>query len=312
MHNQYITEPAKISIAICTRERPKMLSALLQSLEHLRYPQGVEVTIDIIENHTQKNQTDIIQHASTSAPVEVQHHWEPRLGIPIARNTALKIARESNATHIIFIDDDEHVAPQWLEQLWSMYLQFSSSSVIQGAILSSINTEKNKHLHRYFQRPIKTTGQNLRVCATNNVLIELDTLDQNQLQFDESRPLAGGTDSKLFRKAHKLGIPMIYCAEAIVYENVPEERVNLAWLGKRHFRVGLTYGQHQRVTGAGFSFLTIQSKAALRHLFSFIYCCIRLKRRKIPQKWLKTCKTTGRVLGFFHVTVNSYKKTDGD
>jgi len=312
MTNIYNTDAAIISISICTRQRPQMLATLLRSIENVVYPTGVKVTIDVIENNPEKQLTAVIQEASKKINVEVSHHWVPTLGIPIARNAALKIARESGATHIIFIDDDERVDSYWLENIWQTYLRFDEKSVIQGAVIPSIQTTKNEHLHQYFQRPIKSTGDRLETGATNNVIIQLKTLEDHDLTFDESRPLAGGTDSKLFSKALSLGIPIRYCAEAIVYEDIPKERVTVSWLGKRHFRIGLTLGQRKKKEGMGLSYATWQMREAFRNVFRAISGLITFKRPKFDKRWLRACKAAGKTLGYFNVTVDSYKKIDGD
>jgi succinoglycan biosynthesis protein ExoM len=312
MKNKYLSEPAKISISICTRQRPQMLATLLRSIANVVYPTGVKVNIDVIENNPEKQLTAVIQEASKKINVEVSHHWVPTLGIPIARNAALKIARESGATHIIFIDDDERVDPSWLENLWYTYLTFDENSVIQGAVISSIQTKQNEHLHQHFQRPINSTGDSLKTGATNNVIIQLKTLEDHDLTFDESRPLAGGTDSKLFSKALSLGIPIRYCAEAIVYEDIPDERVTVSWLGKRHFRIGLTVGQRKKKEGMRLSYVRWQTWEAIRNTIRAISGLIVFNRKKFDKRWLRACKAAGKTLGYHNVTIDSYKKIDGN
>ena len=199
-----------------------MLTNLLRSFETLKPLEGVEVQIDIVENHTEKNLEALIDELAPDLPFKIKHHWEPRLGIPIARNHGLRVAKTSGATHIIFIDDDERVDEQWLNELWKAYLQYSEDTVILGTVISAFESSENEHLHHMLQRKTRPTGYALDTCATNNVIVHIETLDQHQLQFDESRPLAGGTDSKLFRKAHQLNIPMFYSAEAISMKTSPQ------------------------------------------------------------------------------------------
>lgn len=289
-----------------------MLENLLDSLIKLTCPANITVTIDIIENHTEKHLTKLIQRISDKSTIPIKHHWEQRLGIPIARNTALKVAKSANATHIIFIDDDERVTPCWLSHLWSIYLQHEESSIIQGPVIPSIDTDENTHLHSYFERPIKATGTPLDTCATNNVIIPLSIFDDYGLKFDESRPLAGGTDSKLFREAHTHGIPMRYCAEAIVYEDIPDERINISWLGKRHFRIGLTMGQHEKKSGAGLRFPISQTGETIRNFTRSLLCRIKFNKIKSDKRWLRCCKAAGKTLGYFDVTIDSYKKVEGN
>jgi succinoglycan biosynthesis protein ExoM len=311
MKNKYLSEPAKISISICTRERPVMLSNLLKSFETLKPLEGIEVEIDIVENHTEKNLEALLAELSSRIPFKINHHWEPKLGIPVARNHGLRAAKASGATHIIFIDDDETVDSQWLNELWNAYLQYSDDTIILGTVISVFESSENEHLQHLLQRKIRPTGYVLDTCATNNVIVHIDTLDQHQLLFDESRPLAGGTDSKLFRKAHLLKIPMFYCAEAIVYEDIPADRINMRWISKRNFRVGLTYGEYHRENSSGLAFPFDRLRALLKHSFKTIIHTIAYNPEKLRHRWIKVCLASGQIMGYFNVRIDSYKNVNG-
>ena len=311
MKNKYLSEPAKISISICTRERPVMLTNLLRSFEGLKPLEGVEVQIDIVENHTEKNLEALIADLAPSLPFKVTHHWQPRLGIPIARNHALRVAKAAGATHIIFIDDDERVDELWLRELWDAYLQYSEDTVILGTVISAFESSENEHLHHMLQRKIRPTGYALDTCATNNVIVHIETLDQHQLKFDESRPLAGGTDSQLFRKARLLKIPMFYSAEAIVYEDIPAARVNMRWISRRNFRVGLSYGEHKKEQSSGWSFPINRLRALLKHSLKALIHLIAYNPEKLRKRWIKVCLASGQILGFFRVRIDSYKEING-
>jgi succinoglycan biosynthesis protein ExoM len=311
MANKYTTDPAKISIAICTRERPIMLTNLLKSFEQIEILQNVDVEIDIIENHTEANLAELIAKLAPSLPFKINHHWEPKIGIPIARNHALRVARESGATHIIFIDDDERVAPQWLKELWNAYLQYDENTIIQGAVISAFESDHNAHLQDLLQRKIRPTGDHLDTAATNNVIICMDTLSKNHLHFDASRPLAGGTDSKMFREAHLLNIPLIFCAEAIVYEDIPKDRINMRWISRRYFRVGLTYGEFKRQHNGGLGFLVNRLRSLLKYSLKIIIYAIAYNPEKLRKRWIKLCLAAGQILGFANFKINSYEVTTG-
>jgi len=288
-----------------------MLANLLRSFEALQPLEGVGVQIDIVENHTAKNLEALILDLSPSLPFKIIHHWEPKLGIPIARNHGLRAAKSADATHIIFIDDDERVDEMWLRELWSAYLQYSEDTVILGTVISTFESSKNQHLHHLLQRKIRPTGYALDTCATNNVIVHIETLDQHQLKFDESRPLAGGTDSQLFRKAHLLKIPMFYSAEAIVYEEIPAARVNMRWISRRNFRVGLTYGEYKKEQSSGWSFPINRLRALLKHSLKIFIHTIAYNPEKLRKRWLKVCITSGQILGFFDMRMDSYKNVHG-
>ena len=275
------------------------------------WPEGLCVSVDIFENNSSKTLGAVLEEYSRKMPVDLNYYLEPSLGIPIVRNTALNVAKEARVSHIIFLDDDERVDPFWLINLWNYYLECDDRSVIQGAVISHIETKKNRHLHKHFQRPIRSTGDTLETCATNNVLVKLSVFFDHQLFFDETRPLAGGTDSKLFHKARELGVPLCYCAESIVYEDIPEERVNFKWLAHRNYRIGLTVGQRKRQEGEGIEYCLHHIRQALRILRRSTPSVIRRKRKKKHERWLLAMRCIGKAMGYYGVTTNSYKKIDG-
>lgn len=311
MANKYNTEPAKISIAICTRERPIMLTNLLKSFEQIEILQNVDVEIDIIENHTEANLAELIANLAPSLPFPINHHWEPKTGIPIARNHALRVARESGATHIIFIDDDERVDPFWLKELWHAYLQYDENTIIQGAVISAFESDYNAHLHYLLQRKIRPSGDHLDTASTNNIIIQVDTLDRHDLRFDQSRPFAGGTDSKMFRTAHLHGIPMIFCAEAIVHEDIPQDRINMRWISRRYFRVGLTYGEFNKEHNMTPGFLAKRLRSLLKNSTKSLLYLITFQHKKFRKRWVKTCLACGQVMGFSNFKINSYTQVSG-
>ena len=223
----------------------------------------------------------------------------------------MSVARESGATHIIFIDDDERVDPFWLKELWHAYLQYDENTVIQGAVISAFETDEKAHLHSLLERKIRPTGDQLDTAATNNVIIHIDTLRQRDLQFDESRPLAGGTDSKLFRKAHLLDIPLIFSAEAIVYEDIPEDRINMRWISRRYFRVGLTYGEFNREHNVVPGFLLDRLFSLFKNSSKSLLYYITFQHKKFRKRWIKACLACGQVLGFANLKIDSYKNVNG-
>lgn len=289
-----------------------MLTNLLKSFETLQPLEGVEVEIDIVENHTEKNLTELIDRLAPDLPFKVNHNWEPHLGIPIARNHGLRAAKASGATHIIFIDDDERVDPLWLKELWSAYLQFDQSSIIQGAVVSAPETDNNKSLHPFFQRKIRNTGDYMETCSTNNIIIPMDSLTEHNLTFDESRPFAGGEDYILTHKAHRMGIPIRFCAKSIVYEDIPDERLNLRWLSKRNFSSGITNGEQQRELNFKISYVIKRLWKLLLNLLKAAICKVRWKHYDSIKKWLKACVNAGQLFGYFRFSLNSYKTTDGN
>jgi glycosyltransferase involved in cell wall biosynthesis len=96
-----------VTVAVCTRERPKDLARCLDSLKAM---------------HHQPHQILVIDNAPTSTRTRevvegfpnVDYHCEPCAGLSHARNTALELA---SGDIVAFVDDDVVVHPSWVSRI---------------------------------------------------------------------------------------------------------------------------------------------------------------------------------------------------
>ncbi len=97
-----------VSIAICTRDRSKMIGATLESLERQTY-RNIEVLV--IDNAPSSDATEQLVHANFP---HARYIREPRRGLNHARNCAVAEAR---GLIVAFIDDDATAEPVWVEAI---------------------------------------------------------------------------------------------------------------------------------------------------------------------------------------------------
>ena len=307
-------ESATLCITVCTRQRPKMLAHLIESYRSLHIPQGVTVSLEIVENDTSPRVESMIRSLPPVTDRPVCYHFEPRLGIPFARNRCIAIAVTRGASHIAFIDDDEWFTDHWLETIWRYSEQQQHQAVIQGTVLSALDGDIPSYFQSFFQRSIPATGSTRNMCITNNLLVPMTVFVEHPFRFDESRPFAGGTDSKLFRQLHQHGVALINCAEAIMYERVTADRANYRWLTKRYFRIGLTLGEHRDASGSltKLRFCTKRLLSAAKHALKAVLYLVSGRPQKRLKSWLKAAKTAGVALGIYHVHVDAYRHIEGE
>ncbi len=290
-----------------------MLSRFIESYLQLKLPAGLSISLEVVENDQQQHMQGLVTSAGTTSHPAYYHH-QPKLGIPCARNTSIHAALDRQASHIAFVDDDERFDPDWLVNIWAYLNSQTEETVVHGAVYSVLPPSVPKYYEAFFQRQIEPTDTELDFCRTNNVILPLTVLTRHGLWFDESKPLAGGTDSKLFRAAHALGVPIKSCAEAVIYEDIPLERANVRWLSHRNFRIGLTMGE-QASQGADANQVTHflrQSGKATSCLTKYLARTLLLQRKeKNIRYWFKACKTIGCGLGSLGVKVDAYKNVQG-
>jgi len=301
-----------INICICTYQRPKLLTACLQSLESVVVPSGTEVTVTVIDNDQTRSAEVLVTGLTDTFPFKIYYHCENKRGIPCARNRAIEETHHLGSDYLIFIDDDEWVEPLWLDKLYTYCQNQGGNIVVSGGVISEFPDKIPDDISHFLSRKQKPTGTLLGSCATNNVLVPISLTKDLGLRFDESNPLAGGTDTIFFHEAVKTGVVIKKCAEALVHEAVPENRANLRWLSKRKFRGGITVAWREKGNGhSTFSIVTLTGRKLLRDLFLASIMFLIGKKHERNKRWLKVCYRLGVLSGIFGLRIDSYKSVDG-
>ena len=302
----------KINICICTYQRPKLLTECLQSLASIVVPSETEVTVTVIDNDQTGSAEIIVTGLIGAFPFNIYYHCEDKRGIPCARNRAVEETHLLGSDYLVFIDDDERVEPLWLDRLYTYCQNQGGNIVVSGSVISELPDETPDHIRHIFNRKQKPTGTLLDSCATNNVLVPIYLTKDLGLRFDESDPLAGGTDMKFFHEAVSVGVVIKRCAEALVYESIPKNRTTLRWLSRRKFRGGITKAWRDKQSGRS-TFMIIISSSLEFVVALFLTGTMFLIGNKDKQnkRWLKACRRLGILSGAFGLKIDSYKNVDG-
>jgi glycosyltransferase involved in cell wall biosynthesis len=238
--------PIAIAVCIITYRRPLGLERLLTSLARQTGPSGTEIAIVVVDNDPERSAAAAVESALASG-LAIDYDHEPTPGIPRARNRSVERALARGVTRLCFVDDDEIVDPEWIASLLS-HAATTDAAVVTGPVLSVLPPEVPKWLvhSRLFSRRRFPTGTRVDRAATNNVMVHRRVFDTLPSWFDESAPLSGGTDSDFFERVHRAGFAIEWCDQAVVREEVPLERCNLRWIGRRNLRGGLGFSRRAR------------------------------------------------------------------
>ena len=225
-----------------------MREALLRSCSSLIIPEEVTVTFLVIENDTEERSKDLIQ---TLHPIfkssELVYALETEPGIPFARNRAARESLEMESNILLFVDDDEEVASDWLEKIIQGYR--SSKAKLIGAPLRARLPEENLTLlqrlmftnikSRYRKKELRASrrasleGTSGVTIVTNNWLADTSLFSEHNIWFDESMRHTGGTDSKFYAEVIAKNIPTAWVRDAYVYETIPPERLSFLYQYRR-------------------------------------------------------------------------------
>lgn len=229
----------KVAVLVCTRARRKMLEDCVKSLFNLTVPPGVEPSLIVVENDTKPECQQYIQSLALDGanPWRIVYGHEPNLGIPQARNRALKLALDHQPNWIAFIDDDEVVDAKWLERMLAAADEFGCD-VIQGPV-EYVYPEVVPDWLDEADTKQKQRAQQLRTAFTNNVFISSRILREDgwAMRFDETMRFSGGSDTEFFFRAADQGATIRWVDDAVVREIVVPSRMTMEWQWNRALRV---------------------------------------------------------------------------
>lgn len=214
-------------IAVCTAQRPKMLQACLDSLDKMTVPKDVDLSVVVVENEEVPFfSKEAAADAQQRLKIPVSFYHEPRRGIPFARNTALEAALAQKPDWIALIDDDERAEADWIEKLLAACKEHDAE-VANGPV-RRIYEKPAPHWWKSQLLKPRPTGTLITEAPTNNILLcsrlVAKSNDGLGLRFDE-RLTFGSEDIDFFRRAHALGVKMIWVDDAFVEEDIPASRV---------------------------------------------------------------------------------------
>lgn len=230
----------KIIVAtLTTGTRNNTFNECLASLQALTNINGYKIEILVIENNIQPDeQVQKIISNYGSSEKKVNYFLEPVLGIPNARNAALKYAKKGGYTYLAFIDDDAFASPNWIKTLVQANEHSNVASGPQLAIFPEGTSSFYCNATVYHERKL-SDGSDIKWAATNNVLIDINFMKVNELYFN-SALINGGEDKELFLRVNRLGGKLVWSEGAVVSEYIASSRLSVTWAMRRTFRIGAT------------------------------------------------------------------------
>jgi glycosyltransferase involved in cell wall biosynthesis len=240
-----------VAICIATFRRPEGLRRLVQSLGALTFAQmpPPRMTIVVVDNDVSTAPAPDLLAELRSQPLPLIYVVEPKRGLAAVRNACLDHA-PANADFVAFVDDDEWVAPQWLEALL-ITQQRTAADIVQGPVQPVFACEAAKWMRDggYYEVGPFDDGARLHHGASGNVLIRTDALRRTSARFHLGFDRSGGEDVDFFQQMLSQGSTIVAATQAVAFEAVPVERMTLRWVLKRRFRTGHTLGQIGRRQG---------------------------------------------------------------
>ncbi len=260
-------EHQPIDIGICTFRRDH-IATTLRSLARLALPVGRRIRVIVADNDVNPSARALVTKVAQDNGLDLTYIHAPANNISVARNACLDAA---TAPLLAFIDDDETVAPSWLQALLDA-MEHGRADVVFGPVRALYGADCPEWLRRgdYGTTQPVQTGHGILTGYAGNVLLRRSAPALQQLRFRHELGQTGGEDTLFFAAVSAAGGQLGYAPDAVAMEATAPERYSLAWLIKRRFRYGQTHGLLLLETTAQTPGLRV--KAVLLAAAKMLYC----------------------------------------
>ncbi|MBQ1203641.1 MAG: glycosyltransferase [Loktanella sp.] len=230
------------AIGVCTFRRPSLIRTL-RSLSSQTIRTRMRFCVIVADNDDTASATEIIAEALRALPISLHYVHAPARNISVARNALLDKATELGASYLAMIDDDEMADADWAATLLAKMAD-PSLAVVLGRVVAVYRKEAPNWLRQaalHDIKPVVQPGGRILTGYTGNVLLRLGHAAIRSRRFDLRLGQTGGEDDAFFHAVVEAGGMIGYAPDAIVREDVPENREKLGFLLRRNFRSGQTY-----------------------------------------------------------------------
>ncbi len=240
-------------LCICTYKRPAGLTSLLQSIGKLE--DTADLQIVVVDNDANAEGIAACKALPDTYPFKVHCQLEKQSGISHARNAAVTKALSLEPEFIAFLDDDEQPETQWLAEL--KRIQRENNADIVGGPTRSVfppNTDDALINNPYYGAELTVAdGAQCQLEAAGNFMIRSSTIQQMAPDFfHPAFGHSGGEDLAFFTQLSQKDARMHWAAQAIVHEDVPENRLTPDWMKERIINIANSRVRVMRMLQPGF------------------------------------------------------------
>ena len=179
----------------------------------------------------------VVRAAGLPASVDARVLDSPSNDLAVGRNVVLERRRHDL---VVFVDDDEYPAPGWLDALLGARRAYGTA-IVAGPVLpefEGVGGGWRAHVDLHNGRH-RRTGERMPFVGSCNVAFDASLTDP--LRFDPAYGRSGGEDTDFFTRAVAAGHEIVWCAEAVVYEDIPAVKGTRRALLRRFVNQGANY-----------------------------------------------------------------------
>jgi succinoglycan biosynthesis protein ExoM len=210
----------------------------------------MEVTVIVVDNSDNGSGRAVSMAMAPVLPMPSRYIQAHPPNISVARNAGIQA---SSSEFVAFIDDDEELAPAWLDSV-AEGLGRLPCDVLFGPVeaVFEIGERASPAMRKLYSRtldaeagtalPPSGPGRNHAVTlGTGNSVFRRSTTLNDPVPFDPAFGRTGGEDYELFCRLQRRGRRFGWLPGAVVSEFVPASRCEEAYLVQRFFTGGRTF-----------------------------------------------------------------------
>jgi GT2 family glycosyltransferase len=288
-----------------------MLNKLVQSIIECNLDRALikQVNIIVVDNDVEKTAELLINELKEQfyGSYKIDYFNHPVKGISNVRNELIKKSWLSNPDFIVFIDDDEYVTKEWLNELVETIID-NNADAVRGPVLAKIDETIPDYISCWFKRESYPNNSQINTLTTGNLIMKLSSLKKYNVWFDNRFNYTGSEDSFFGIQIMKKGATIYWADNAIVYETIPGCRANLKWLIKRFYNGANTYTIILRLEGRKMELakkIFISLIYIIAGICAFIFIPIPIKKKY----WgiIKLSEGVGGLAGLINIKYYEYK-----
>lgn len=247
----------RLSIVIATYNRATLLLDALKSVIRQSAP-AQEWECVVVNNNSSDNTSERFAEFAREHPeYNLRIVDEPNQGLSYARNRGI---RESVGEYIAIIDDDEHIAEDFVAAYIKLFDSVPEAVAAGGPIVAEYPTGRPRWMSCYTERPIANTmyfGEEVRefpkgrVPGGGNMALRRSAIRRYGV-FDTSlgysgESLIGGEECDLFERLQIADAKYYYVPTAVMYHIIPREKLTKEYFARLSYNVGVSQLRRARL-----------------------------------------------------------------
>ena len=277
----------KISIAICTWNRSRLLRQTLDSLLAMEIPTDVDWEIVLVDNRSTDDTVDVIEAFQDKLPI--QYVFEEKQGHSVSRNTAI---HKATGDYILWTDNDVKVSENWLLAYVKGFRKYPGTAFFGSKIIPLFEQPKPSWIEATWtkckpvfaardlgEEPLALGNGTYPYGANFAVRAEI----QKEFCFNtnlgrSAKGMLGDDEIDVLKKIDRAGHSGMWIPDAPVWHIIPSDRATTQYIADYFVGQGQTNILQGKVK---------KNKATARREFLRNHLAWKWKRKKhAPDEWV--------------------------